>query len=319
MTTLPAPDISIIIPMYNESAGLELLFKALKDMMASVPESFEILCIDDNSTDDTFTKLKGLQTGDARIKIIRFSRNFGKEAGLTAGIDHATGRAVIPIDADLQDPPILIPEMIAKWKEGYDVVLATRRSRPGESWAKRTTAGLFYRFMNTISRSPMPANTGDFRLMDRKVIDVVKALPERTRFMKGLFSWPGFTTTQIFYDRPNRAAGNTSWNYWKLWQFALDGIVSFSTWPLKVWTYIGTAISFIAFVYMLFLVLRTLILGSDVPGYASIMSAVLFMGGIQLIGIGIIGEYVARIYKETKHRPIYVVRETMGIHNDKTA
>lgn len=231
---------------------------------------------------------------------------------MTAGLDHASGEVVIPIDADLQDPPELIPEMIAKWREGYKVVLATRKSRR-ESWFKRNTALAFYSIMGRMSTVKIPKNTGDFRLMDRQVIEAMKLLPERTRFMKGLFAWAGFSTTVIYFDRPDREIGESKWNYPRLWNFALDGIFSFTTVPLKIWTYLGLIISFCSFIYGTFLIIRTLIHGSDVPGYASLMVVILFLGGIQLMSLGIIGEYIGRIYRETKRRPIYIIEKKTGI------
>lgn len=309
MTT---PDLSIIVPVYNESKAIDAFFDEIMSVLGKMPESHEIICINDNSNDDSLAKLKSYRDKYPAVKIIDFSRNFGKEAALTAGINYASGNAVIPIDADLQDPPALIPEMVEKWHEGYKVVLATRKTRIGEGMLKSVTASLFYKFIGSISRVKIPANTGDFRLIDRQVVDVIKALPERTRFMKGLFAWAGFPTATIYFNRQARKHGKTSWNYWRLWQFALDGIFSFSTVPLKIWTYIGMAVSLISMIYASFLVIKTLVFGVDVPGYASIMTAVLFMGGIQLISIGVIGEYVARIYREVKGRPVYVVKEEIG-------
>lgn len=317
MSKSKAVDISIIVPMRNESANIDSLFAELKTVVSKVKEKFEIICINDASCDDTLEKLKAAQKKNPAIKIIDFSRNFGKEAALTAGIDRANGKAIIPLDADLQDPPSLIPEMIEKWKEGYKVVLATRNSRPGEGAIKRLTAHLFYKIIGQMSPVRIPENTGDFRLMDRQVVEIIKQMPERTRFMKGMFAWAGFKTAHIYFDRKSRKKGSTNWNYWRLWQFALDGIFSFSTLPLKIWTYVGSIIALASFVYASFLVGRTILFGVDVPGYASIMTAVLFMGGIQLVGIGVIGEYIARIYRETKQRPIYVINETIGFEDAK--
>lgn len=302
--------LSIVIPMKNESDGLDTLFSRLVPILEATGR-WEIICIDDGSTDNTLELLKDMQAKEPRIKTLSLSRNFGKEQGMTAGIDYATGDAVIPIDADLQDPPELIPEMVAKWQEGYKVVLATRKSRD-ESWMKRKSAGAFYNVMGRFSTVKIPKNTGDFRLMDRQVVEAVKLLPERTRFMKGLFAWTGFPTAVIYFDRPARHAGQTSWSYWKLYKFALDGIFSFTTFPLKIWTYVGVFISLVSFIYGSALILRTIIYGADVPGYASIMAVVLFLGGIQLISLGIIGEYVGRIYRETKQRPLYLIQEKIG-------
>jgi glycosyltransferase involved in cell wall biosynthesis len=305
-------DLSILIPMHNEQDVLEKLFARLKPCIEQVTHNYEIICVNDGSKDNTLALLRDYHAKDSRIKIISLSRNFGKEAALTAAIEHCVGDAVIPIDADLQDPPELIGEMWAKWKEGFQVVLATRKSRPGDSWLKRVTALGFYDVMNRMSTVKIPRNTGDFRLMDRAVVEAVKHLHERTRFMKGIFAWVGYKTHTIYFDRENRAAGNTSWNYRRLWHFALDGIFSFTTMPLRVWTYMGAVISLFAFVYALWIIFTTMVHGVALPGYASLMVAVLFMGGIQLISLGVIGEYVGRIYRETKQRPIYLVGEKIG-------
>ena len=312
-------EISVIIPLYNESDSIEHLFARLTPVLKHLDTNYEIICINDGSQDDTLPKLVKFSQDDSRIKVVSLSRNFGKEIALTAGIDYASGAAVIPIDADLQDPPELIVSLIAKWREGYDVVYATRRSRQGESWIKRITAKAFYQTIGKMSQVPIPSNTGDFRLLDRRVVEAVKKLPERTRFMKGLFAWVGYRQTSILFDREPRRAGKTTWNYWKLWNFALDGIISFSFLPLKVWSYIGVAISFISLLYALMLVLRTLIFGVDVPGYASLMVAILFLGGIQLITLGVLGEYLGRVYEEVKGRPLYFVREEYGFDSQQTA
>lgn len=306
-------ELSIVVPMYNEAEVINTLFARLKPCAEQITANYEIVCVDDGSRDNTVALLKEICRREPHIKLVRLARNFGKEAALTAGIDYAQGRAVVPIDADLQDPPELIAELVAKWKEGYKVVLATRRSRPNDSWLKRKSAEWFYKVINSMSIVKIPPNTGDFRLMDRQVVDAVKRLPERTRFMKGIFAFSGFSTTTVYFDREQRAAGNTSWNYWNLWNFALEGIFSFTTVPLHIWTYIGALISITSLAYMAFIIVRTLIFGNPVAGYASLMSAVLFMGGVQLLSIGIVGEYIGRIYSETKQRPIYFVEETVGI------
>ena len=308
-----APLLSVVVPMYNESQGLETLFSRLCALLDSVDPAWEIICVNDASTDDTLACLKRFHAREPRIRIVDFSRNFGKDIALSAGLEYAGGRAVIPLDADLQDPPELIAQMVAKWREGYKVVLATRRSRPGDSWLKRQFAALFYRGINAVSSVPIPANTGDFRLMDRQVVDVIKQMPERIRFMKGLFAWVGFSTATIYFDRPERHAGTTSWSFWKLWKFALDGIFAFTTMPLQVWTYLGAGISLLSFIYALILIGRALLFGVALPGYTSMMVVMLFLGGIQLISLGIIGEYVGRIYRESKRRPIYIVQETIGL------
>ncbi len=269
--------------------------------------SYEIVCVNDGSRDRTLERL-GEFGRTLPLQVVDLSRNFGKEAALTAGIEHARGRAIIPIDADLQDPPELISEMIALWREGNDVVLAQRKSRGTDTPAKRITARLFYQLINKMSPIAIPSNTGDFRLMDRKVVDALAKLDEKNRFMKGLFAWVGFRTAAIRFDRRSRVAGETKWNYWKLWNFALDGIFSFSNLPLKIWVYVGMVVSTLAFCYGIFLMLRTLFLGIDLPGYASMMVSMLFLGGVQLLSLGIVGEYVGRIYNETKQRPNYLVR-----------
>ena len=314
--SLDSSEISIVVPLYNESPNIEYLFTRLIATLDNLNTSYEIICINDGSQDDTLEKLIEYNHQNSRIKVINLSRNFGKEIALTAGIDHACGAAIIPLDADLQDPPELIEQLIDKWREGYDVVYATRRSRQGETWLKRWTAKAFYQTIGKMSPVPIPANTGDFRLLDRQVVEAIKKLPERTRFMKGLFAWVGYRQTSILFDREPRYSGNSNWNYWKLWNFALDGIVSFSFLPLKVWSYVGVSISLVSLSYALFLVMRTLVLGVDVPGYASLMVAILFLGGVQLITLGVLGEYLGRVYEEVKGRPLYFIREKYGFHSE---
>jgi len=304
---------SIVVPMYNESQNIDHFFGRMVPILDRLGMPYEIVCVNDGSRDITLQRLVEYHQRNPCIKVINLSRNFGKEIALTAGINHSKGAAVIPIDADLQDPPELIETLVAKWREGYDVVYATRRSRMGESWVKRSTANMFYRTLESITEIPIPRNTGDFRLLDRRVVDALTQLPERNRFMKGLFAWVGFRQTSILYDRQPRHRGTTKWNYWRLWNFAIDGITSFSSIPLKIWSYIGLILSAFSFAYASFLIIRTLIRGADVPGYASLMVAVLFLGGIQLITLGVIGEYVARIYSEVKGRPLYFIRDKYGI------
>ncbi|MDJ0577419.1 MAG: glycosyltransferase family 2 protein [Xenococcaceae cyanobacterium MO_234.B1] len=308
----PEIEISVVVPLYNEEENIDYLFTRLLSVLDKLETSYEVVCINDGSRDNTLKQLIEYHHQNPNIKVINLSRNFGKEIALTAGIDYARGEAVIPIDADLQDPPELIEELVAKWRQGYDIVYATRRSRQGETWLKRFTADAFYKTIGKMTKISIPANTGDFRLLDRKVVEALKQIPERTRFMKGLFAWVGYKQTSVMFDREPRAAGTTTWNYWKLWNFAIDGITSFSFVPLKIWSYIGLFISFLSLLYASFLVIRTLILGIDVPGYASLMVAVLFFGGIQLITLGVIGEYLGRVYEEVKGRPLYFVRESYG-------
>ena len=311
-------ELSIVIPLYNEEANIDRLIERLISVLDKIKTTYEIVCINDGSKDNTLKLLIDYHQRNSIIKVINLSRNFGKEIALTAGIDYANGAAVIPIDADLQDPPELIEQLVAKWREGYDVVYGTRKSRSGESWLKRFTANSFYKTIGKMSPVPIPANTGDFRLLDRQVVEAIKQLPERTRFMKGLFAWVGYKQTSILFDREPRFGGKTTWNYWKLWNFALDGITSFSFFPLKIWSYLGLVISLISLLYASFLIIRTLIFGIDVAGYASLMVAVLFFGGIQLITLGIIGEYIGRVYEEVKRRPLYFVRESYGFKNERT-
>lgn len=307
------PTLSLVVPMYNESEVLDIFFERVPKVLAETGETYEIICINDGSRDDTLQKLIQANEKDDRIKVIELSRNFGKEIALTAGIDMASGDAVIPIDADLQDPPELIPEMLAKWREGYDMVLAIRNDRQSDSVLKRNSARWFYSIMQKLGEVPIPANGGDFRLMDRQVVEALKQVPERTRFMKGLFAWLGFKTTAVYFAREARAAGTTSWHYWKLWNFALEGIISFSTKPLKIWSYLGILTSFGAAVYLAIIVLRTLVLGVDVPGYASLMAVILFFFGLNMLSMGVIGEYLSRIFMEVKRRPLYLVRKTYGL------
>lgn len=307
------PLLSVVVPMYNEEAGADLFFARIEPALKSITPDYEIVCVDDGSTDRTLAHLTRHHVRDGRIKVLSLSRNFGKDTALSAGLDHAQGEAVVPIDADLQDPPELIAEMVAKWREGYDVVYARRSHRDTDDIQKRVTAGLFYRIHNWIADVRIPDNTGDFRLMDRRVVEAVKHLPEKTRFMKGLFTWVGFKQTGIEYRREARAAGTTKWRYWKLWNFAIDGITGSSTVPLRLWTYFGAALAAATLCYALWLVGYTVIYGNDVPGYASLMVAVLFLGAANILATGILGEYVGRIYTEVRNRPLYLVRETRGI------
>lgn len=305
-------ELSVIVPLYNEEPNIDSLFARLESVLSRMNTTYEIVCVDDGSQDNTLTCLVEQHHCRPAVKVVNLSRNFGKEVALTAGIDYASGAAIIPIDADLQDPPELIADLVAKWREGYDVVYATRRSRRGERWFKRLTATFFYRTIGRMSRVPIPRDTGDFRLLDRRVVEALKQMPERTRFMKGLFAWVGFKQTSVLFDRDPRLKGATTWNYWRLWNLAIDGIISFSLLPLKVWTYVGLCISLLSFLYASFLILRTLIFGVDLPGYASLMVAILFMGGIQLLTLGVIGEYLGHVYEEVKGRPLYFVRDCYG-------
>ena len=307
------PLLSIVVPMYNEAEAVDLFFARLVPVLTAITEDYEIVCVDDGSTDLTLASLTKHHIRDTRIKVVSLSRNFGKDTALSAGLDYARGEAVVPIDADLQDPPELIAEMMVKWREGYEVVYARRAKRDSDNAHKRMTANLFYRIHNWMADVRIPDNTGDFRLMDRRVVEAVKHLPEKTRFMKGLFAWVGFKQTGVEYSREPRAAGTTKWRYWKLWNFAIDGITGSSTLPLRVWTYLGAAIGAASFAFALWLVAYTVLYGNAVPGYASLMAAVLFLGAINTVATGILGEYVGRIYSEVRNRPLYLVREMQGI------
>ncbi|EIM63440.1 glycosyltransferase family 2 protein [Desulfobacter postgatei] len=301
--------LSIICPCFNEEGTIKMFLEKLIPIMQNVQRPYEIIFINDGSTDNTLNVLLKAKSKNPQIRILNLSRNFGKEAALTAGLEHAMGEVVIPIDADLQHPPEIIIEFIKKWEDGFDVVVGKRTVRTGEGVIKKLTAKYFYKFHNQISDVEIPYNVGDFRLMSRKVIEALKRLPENQRFMKGLFAWVGFNTAVVEYEQAPRAAGKTSYNGLKLWDFALDGITSFSTLPLRIWMYIGFLISFLSFLYGSTIVINTLILGVDTPGYASMITVILFLGGIQLIGIGILGEYIGRIYKETKKRPLYIIEK----------
>ncbi len=305
-------DLSIIVPMYNEEEVLDTFFQTIQVVLENIEATYEIICVNDGSVDGTYEKLKQFSANDPKIKLINLSRNFGKEQALTAGIDFATGLAAIPIDCDLQDPPELITEMFEKWRQGYDVVLAKRIDRSSDSIVKRATSNVFYKMIKRISSVDIPENVGDFRLLDRKVINTLKAYPERTRFMKGIFATLGYKQATIEYTRPERAAGTTSWSYLKLYALAIEGLVSFTTIPLKMWSYVGGTVAITAFLYGVYLVIKTLIYGIDAPGYASLMVVQLFMTGLILLSLGIIGEYISRIFTEVKQRPIYIVMETVG-------
>lgn len=302
--------ISLIVPFFNEAFNISHFFERLDSVLQILKKNyaFELICINDGSKDNTLDELLKCKSNRNDIKIIDFSRNFGKEAAITAGLDYATGDAVIPIDADLQHPPETIIKILEQWKAGFEVVLAKRVDRLTDPSAQKISAKAFYEISRMISQIDIPADVGDFRLMDRKVVKALKQMREKCRFMKGIFAWVGFKTTVIEYKVEPRKQGKSSFNLWKLWNFALDGITSFSTFPLRVWAYIGSVVSLFAFLYAVFLVIKTLILGVDMPGYASLMVAILFFSGIQLIGIGVLGEYIGRIFIETKNRPIYIVK-----------
>jgi glycosyltransferase involved in cell wall biosynthesis len=304
------PRISIVVPFYNEGSAVDVFYERIVPVLSGLEQMpFEIVCVNDGSRDDTLARLRTLVERDARVRVLDLSRNFGKEAALSAGLDAARGDGVIVIDADLQDPPDLIPTLVDRWRDGAEVVLARRVDRRADSLAKRLTAAMFYRAQAAIGEVAVPENVGDFRLMDRRVVEALRRLPERCRFMKGIFAWLGFRTAVVDYARAPRAVGRSKFSGWRLWNLAVEGFTSFSTVPLRVWTYLGALVAIAAFAFAVFIVVRTFVLGVDLPGYPSLVVIVLFIGGIQLIGIGVLGEYVGRIYLEAKQRPVYLVRE----------
>jgi glycosyltransferase involved in cell wall biosynthesis len=307
------PLVSLVVPVFNEEESIDLYLDTVPPLMERDGFRFEIVFVNDGSRDNTLAHLLDRAALDRRFRVVNLSRNFGKEAALTAGIDHARGDVIVPMDIDLQDPPELIEPFMARWREGYDVVYGVRTHRAWDTAAKRLSANWFYRVFNSMSPVRIPENVGDFRLVDRRAVDVLRQLPERNRFMKGLFAWVGFNAVGVPYERPQRAAGSSKFNLWRLWNFALDGVVSFSTAPLRAWFYVGVVIAAVSVLYALFIITRVLIFGIDTPGYASLLIAVLLMGAIQLLSLGIIGEYLGRLFLEVKGRPIYVVE---GVYED---
>lgn len=306
--------ITILVPAYNEQEVLHMLYERLKKIMDSNKKyDFEILLINDGSKDKTLSIMEDLREKDKRVCYLNLSRNFGKETAMIAGLDYSNGDAVIIIDADLQDPPELIPQMIKYWEQGYDDVYAKRSSRKGETWLKKFTSKMYYKTLQSVTKIEIQKDTGDFRLLDRRCVEALKTLRESQRYTKGLFSWIGFNKKEILYDRDPRAAGKTKWNYKKLIDLSIDGITSFTTAPLRWSAILGGFVSIIGFIYMLYIIIKTIWLGVDVPGYASTMVIILFLGGIQLIVLGVIGEYLGRAFYETKGRPLYFVDK----YNDK--
>lgn len=302
--------LTVVIAAFNEQAALPVMHARLIGVLDGLPDlRTHILYVDDGSRDDTWAVLQGFARQDARVSLLRLSRNFGKELALTAGLDLVDSDAAVVLDADGQDPPELLPELIARWREGFDVVFGTRSSRQGESWLKKATASLFYRLMNRLSDTGLPADTGDFRLMSRPVLAALKTLRERQRFMKGLFAWVGFAQVSVPYVREPRIAGASKFSYWRLWNFALEGITGFSTAPLRVATYLGLSTALLAFAYGGWIIIKTLAWGDPVQGWPTMMAVVLFLGGVQLMALGVIGEYLGRLYLEAKQRPLYLVRD----------
>lgn len=308
----PRRSLTLVIAAYNEEAVLPEMHRRLSAVLDGLDAESQVLYVDDGSRDGTWAVLESLAAADPRVRLVRLARNFGKELALTAGLDRVETDAAIVLDADGQDPPELIPDFVARWREGFDVVYGTRTRRDGETWLKRFTAAAFYRVMSKLSQTPIPPDTGDFRLMSRPVLDALRQLRERQRFMKGLFTWVGFRQVPLPYERAPRLAGGTKFNYWRLWNLAIEGITSFSTVPLRVATYVGLFTALAAFGWGVFIVLRTLVWDDPVQGWPSLMTVVLFLGGLQLVALGIIGEYLGRLYLEAKQRPLYLVADEKG-------
>lgn len=304
--------LSLVVPVFNEEAMLALFYRTVRESEALAPYDVEIVLVNDGSTDTTSEIAQQLVATDEMVVLVDFSRNFGKEPALFAGLSYATGDAVIPIDVDLQDPIDVIPRLVERWQQGADVVLAKRVDRRQDGFLKRLSAEGFYRFHNSISTPKIEENVGDFRLMSRPVVNSILQMPERNLFMKGVLSWVGYTTDVVSYERAARAAGSTKFNGWKLWNLAIEGITSFSTVPLRIWTYLGLGVALFSFIYAAWLVMGKIMWGNPVPGYPSLMTAILFLGGVQLVGIGVLGEYIGRIYIEVKQRPRYVVKRVLG-------
>ncbi|HIF9068919.1 TPA: glycosyltransferase family 2 protein [Photobacterium damselae] len=311
--------LSLIVPVYNEEESIETFIGAINTRLASIRSHVDIVFINDGSSDNTRTVIENQIRQDDSITLVNLAKNFGKEAAMTAGLNYVEGDAAVILDVDLQDPPELILEFVRLWQTGeYDTVYGVRVDRSHDTFMKRFTAGGFYRFFNLLSSGTrLPENVGDFRLIDRSVIEAIKQLPERNRFMKGLLAWSSFRSIGVDFQRPERCAGDTKFNYWKLWNFAVDGIFSFTAWPLRVWGFIGLGISFLSFIFLMYVLISALFFGIHTPGYASTISVVLFLGGIQLISLGVIGGYISRIYVEVKQRPIYLIEGVYGKYKEQ--
>ncbi|GAL33989.1 glycosyl transferase family 2 [Vibrio maritimus] len=312
--------LSILVPVYNEQESILPFMDAVDTSLNSIKDKLDIVFVNDGSSDSTKQIIESVIELDSRVSLVNLARNFGKESAMTAGLDHVQGDACVIMDVDLQDPPELILKFLELWQTGdWDTVYGVRVDRSKDTWVKRITAGGFYRFFNWIAAdTKIPENAGDFRLIDRTVIDAIRQLPERNRFMKGLLAWTAFRSTGVEFERPERVAGETKFNYWKLWNFAIDGIFSFTAWPLRIWGFVGCAISGLAFLFMLKIIIGATFFGIKTPGYASTISVVLFLGGIQLISLGVIGGYVSRIYREIKQRPIYLIEGVYGRYQSVT-
>jgi glycosyltransferase involved in cell wall biosynthesis len=311
-----SPLLSLVVPFYNEEGNLEVFFERASQTLSAMDVSWEMVFVNDGSSDDSLTEAVRLHEQHDEVVVIDLSRNFGKEIALSAGLDHASGDAIIEIDADLEHPPEVIVDLVDKWREGFQIVFAKRKSRLAESLPKRVSARIYYKIFGWLSNIENHDKLGDFCLLDRCVVDKLTKFPEHNRFMKGLVAWTGFRQGFVTYELGLRTSGKSKWNYWRLWNFALEGITSFSSVPLKLWTYVGVFIASLAFIYTAIIVTRTIFLGIDVPGYASLLSVVLFLGGVQLIGLGVLGEYIGRIYTEVKNRPLYIVQRAYGFDQD---
>ena len=310
---MASPVLSIVAPAYNEERNIPAFLAAIVPVLESIGETFEVIFVNDGSRDGTLGMLAAAASQDSRIKVVGLARNFGKDVALTAGLAHAAGQAVIPIDCDLQHPVELIPQFVAKWREGYDMVIGVRNKRDEEGWLRRTLSQSYYKFMRSMTHVEIPPNAGDFRLLDRKILDVINKMPERHRFMKGIFAWPGFKVASIEFQANVRAnETRSSWSFFKLWRFALDGLFSFSSAPLKWWTYLGVLSAIGAFIYLVVTLIQKLVFGIDAPGYASLLIVMLFFNALILISNGIQGEYIARIFEEVKGRPLYVIGQLYG-------
>ena len=305
----PTPTLSVLVPVYNEIEVLPAFHQRMTAVLRASVDTYEVLYVNDGSSDGSLAWLEQLCGVDANVALVDLSRNFGKEIAMAAGLDHVRGEAVVVIDADLQDPPELIPQLLTQWRAGYDNVYARRRRREGETWLKKFSAAWFYRIIRKLSRVDIPQDTGDYRLLSRRAVESVRALREQHRLMKGLFAWVGYPSVAVAYDRDPRHAGHTKFNYWKLWNFAIEGITSFSGAPLKLATYLGLGVAVLAFVFGLWIIAKALMFGDPVQGYPTIMVTILFLGGVQLIALGVIGEYLGRLYVEAKQRPLYLVDE----------
>jgi len=316
---VPGPVLSVVIPCYNEGPSIDALFARLLPILEGLGIAWEVVCVNDGSRDDTLARLVAVHGREERVRVLDLSRNFGKELALSAGLAYAQGDAVVPMDADLQHPPELLADLLAKWREGYDMVIAVRDHRTGQSLGHQVFAKVFYWLFDHMSEVKLPREAGDFRLMDRRVVDVINRMPERTRFMKGIFAWIGFRQICIPYHQGERAAGVSHWGLLKLLHLSIDGLTAFSTFPLRVWGVIGASVSLLAFFYGIFRVVRTLVYGVDVPGFESLIVAILFLGGIQLLTLGIIGDYLGRVFAEVKGRPLFIVRAAYGFADEPPA